>query len=513
MNKAIGFSLAYGREPPRPKWLDTYPWLNELTTERSGWHLRLWGHGDLAGFVDGNRVLVGYSDLDTLPPLDNRSVLIELGENAAIANDFGGYLPVFYGNGMASTDEGCIESGRTLDPARVVSLLLFNCLIAGATLWKEVNYLPANSVLGIAPDGRCWETPQEPLDIGESRVEDMAEVLERTIRRSTDALGDVYLTVSAGYDSRLIMVNMDRPERIRARTYPIARPIHRNGEWVIAQCSVWSAGIDDHKAVSAWNYGRYLPQLFDFLGSTVSPLNGYIGSFLIRTCNKKRLPLIHGVAGDTLAGNPVVHDQNKVSWRWDEAGRFEQLCRTDPHAWKLEGLDRLLTFDWRAAVATLRPTWAEMWRRAEGNTIAQRADLARLRNRTAMLILPTFSIADVYGGLVSPYCDREYTEYMLGLPDKCRLDRTAQKAMARERWPDIFPQPESLSASDWDPTNTIDHDNISEAAIWPTEELDHPMFQKDYVEELRARALAGDTHSFWLLFPLQAIVYGVNHAS
>ena len=148
--RIIGFSLAYNREPPRPKWL--YPWLNETLIERDGWYLRLWGHGELP---TDNPVEIG--------DIDCRGLMIELGENAAIANDLGGYMPVFYANGMASTDEQCIVADRELDEGGVLSFLLTNTLLAGKTIWRDIKWLPGNSVLTLTRDGQHHTRPQEPL--------------------------------------------------------------------------------------------------------------------------------------------------------------------------------------------------------------------------------------------------------------------------------------------------------------------------------------------------------------
>lgn len=513
MNKAIGFSLAYDKEPPCPGWLADFPWLGEFVYERNGWAVRLWGHGDLSSFIHDSRIIVGYSDTDMkmrpLQPLQNRGVIIELGEEATITNDFAGYLPVFYAPGMASTDEQCLRGELTLDPVRVISLLLSNTLLAGATIWREIDWLYGNSILTLTNTDSMVVKWQKPLRLRESRVEDMADMLEKTIRRYTDPLDKVYLSLSSGYDSRLIMLNMERPERIKARTYPISRPAKRSCEYAIAHSSAELAGVEDHKWVSAWNYGKYPPMIFGFYGPTFSAVNSYVCAFIIRANEKERLPMLHGMPGDTLSGNPVYGDMKKVAWRWDDAGRFEQLCRIDPHSWKTEELNQLLDFDWQHEFAQIRPVWGNLWRKTEGYRVPQRADILRLRNRSALMTVRTFAIADAYGGMISPYCDREYTEYMLSLPDEARLGRSAQKAMAKEKWPDHFNLPKPLSASQWDTDNTIDADNISKAAMWPSEQLEHPFFRKAYVEELRQRALDGDVHSFWLLWPLQTIAYGL----
>ena len=500
MDKAIGFSLVYDTEPPRPSWLDTYPWLVEKVIEREGWAVRLWGHGDLDAVIDGDRIVVGLEEGEE--PLSSRSVVIELGNPPEIHSDFGGYLPVFVGKGAASTDEGCIPGVRTLDLKGVLSFLLTNTLLDGCTIWKDVCWLLGNHSLY----GTIW--PQESIRLYNSDPAEMGDMLERTIRKYTDGLGDVYLSMSGGFDSRLIMLNMERKERIHARTYPISHPVSRSNEYVLAACSAHLAELADHKAVSAWNYGKYLPQYFDFYGATMSPLNAYIFAFIMRTL-KERWPVLHGMPGDTLSGNPMVGNLKYVARRFEDEGRFEQTCRTDPHSWNREDLDKLFTVGWREALADLRQTWAHTWCTTEGERLSQKADLIRLRNRSAMMTIRTFSICDVYGGMVSPYCDREYTEYMLSLPDEARLKRAEQIAMAKKRWPDHFPIPRPLRPKDWDTTNTIDRDNISEEALWPIDALDHPWFNRDYVDELKDKALGGDVRSFHLLFALQTIAYGL----
>lgn len=536
MHKAIGFSLTKQPfEPEVPPWLDDYPWLQTLAISRGGWNLIVWGHGDLSMFNTPEGYVVGYSDTELSvllrEPMQNRGVLIDLGPSFSIANDALGQLPVFYGQRggipvISSCEECVIKAlgGVTLNRARLAQYLIFQSYVGTVTLWDEIDKLYANRILTLSMDGRYIQMEQEPLRFkhieAEQAIATIAQISKRTIHRYTDTLDDVYLPLSRGKDSGILLGNMDRPGRIHARTMPSSWPLHRCEDVVITQARCRNAGVVDHQIIDfpGQSYQQYYRPQIEYGGTPLSSTQANIfgmNAWMGREGN--HWPVISGSCGDITAGSGVarVLEMYQIRGTKSVRERFKLACYCHSKEWKQVAFDTCIAFSVPEEIARsgIQREWAVLWCASEGHIEGVNLDLIRLRNRGSQYITYAWAAADLWGGYVAPYTDREYVTTMLSLPLKAREFCVAQRQYGVKFLPGLLPNA-GVPADRWDVSNTLNNTTISAEALWPLladgTKPAHPFFVPAGIQGLYKRALAGDVKSFFLLHSLQPLAYMID---
>ena len=541
MDKAIGFSLTKQPfEPEVPPWLSAYPWLDVLHISQGAWNLTVWGHGDLSKFLTPEGYVVGYSGVElgwlTREPLQNRGVLIKLGENATVVNDFLGQLPVFYGQRsgvpfVSSCEESVILGlgGVTLDRARLVQYLIFQSAVGTRTLWREIDKLYANRNLCVTTAGNFRCAPQEPLrffSMHPKEVEDrIHEISQRTIRRYTDPLGDVHLPLTRGKDSGILLAYMQRPERIHARTMPSSWPLRRSEDVVITTARCANTGVRDHQIIDFPNqsYQRYYKPQIEFAGTPLSSTQAYIfGIASWIGAEGNRWPVISGSCGDITAGSGMarVLEMYKIRRTVSKREQFKLACYCHSKEWGREAFDSCIAYDTVSEVqrSGIQAEWAALWDATEApasrhRSTSVRLDMVRLRNRGSQYITYAWSATDLWGSYVSPFTDREYVTTMLSIPLESREFCTAQRQLGANRFSGIFPNG-GVSPDRWDVSNTLNNTTISEEALWPLvadgSKPAHPYFVPAGIQGLYAKALSGDAKSFFLLHSLQPLAWAID---
>lgn len=540
MDKIIGFSLTLVPEQAiAPPWLSVYPWLKVWHTTENGWNICFWGHGDLTKFKTPHGYVVGYSntELDTLSiaPLQNRGLVINLSLNeATITNDAFGMLQVFYGNKggekpydstpHVSTCEEAVMMGLgsvSLSRGRLVNFLMYRISIGTLTLWREVDKLYANSILTIDRNGNTTQREQPPLQFRLIRPEDVVPVMislhERVIRRYTDQLGDVYLPLSSGLDSRILLANMQRHPRIHARTYSSSWPYERSQEILIARASAKRVEVE-HRILDfvGRTYAQYCRPYLEYLGTAATNLQAYIygAAQMIGSEGHRTWPVISGVCGDIVSGVGTNHVLQRLLRPRSPHQHFKMACHCEgTPSWRAKQLNAGLTYDWESCEHCTQHMWADMWKTRECDDLTASCALIRLRNRGSQLVTASWATTDLWNGYVTPYLDREYVVTMLSMPVEARQNRIGQRKYASQRFPAIFPNA-GVPASAYDVSNTLNATSICNEALWPLvadgSKPAHPYFNPAGIESMYQRALEGHLPSFYQLRSLQPIAWAIE---
>jgi len=432
-------------------------------------------------------------------------------------------MQVFYSQTVASTNEELVVRSTQrpeLDPAGLTSFLIFQCNVGTSTVWRGINKLYANSELALHDTGKAIQYPLSSLRLEVLReettndfVEKMRRALVATIRRATDSLDDICLPLSQGYDSRLLARLIRNPARIHAKTYALSQADDLDCDVAIARLIAADRGIKDHRVVSfEGDYSRFVPPALEHLGTTVSAAQAYLygAAYLL---NDDRLPLISGVVGDILSSHGATFARQWIETDIGPAERFKRACHCHAHEWKAIHLDRWLTFNWRKAIKPLEEQWASLWEASEtAEYELGKATLIRLRNRGSAYLTGPWALADLWGGIVTPYYDRDYVKFMLSMPPKMLYQRIAQQRLLEWTWPSTWPHgnhpnPRSLC---WKGTVVPDTITGNEHAFWPLKDgLQHRFFNKS-VQALYDTAITGNTISWGLLASLQPIAWALQ---
>ena len=535
MNKIIGFSVT--RAPTKavlPPWLHKYPQLKTSQLSRNGWNICFWGHGDFAEFATSQGFVVGYSDTElkvlSYTPLQNRGVLISTSPNrVTITNDAFGMLPVFYGSSQGiphiSSCEECVMIGIgkvTLGSARLVSYLLHRSAVGTATLWNEIDKLYANRVLISTVTGGFTQKNQDPLQPvsipPNKAISIMANLHKRVIRRYTDLLGDVYLPLSCGHDSRLILTNMARPERIHARTYTSSWPYSRSQEILIARASAERVGVADHSILDfvGQTYAPYCRPQLEYAGTPLTNIQAYLygAAAMMGREGNYDWPVISGSCGDILAGVGVVHVLDKLRLGLPPHLQFRMACHNrGSHSWSNKALSHGLAFNHQAAIERLYPMWADLWHATEFKEPTARCDLIRVRNRGSQYIAYAWAATDLWNGYVAPFTDREYITTMLSMPVPIRHSRSGQLQYMHQYFPKVFPNA-GVSCTAYDISNTLNKTSVCADAVWPLladgSKPAHNFFRPTEISAMHYRGLTGDMESFFWLRSLQPIAWAID---
>lgn len=531
MNKITGFFLTDGRGAPRfPPWLDDYPWLTRETLQIGKWQLAIWGIGDLSGFVDRENagVIVGYSEherqfLPLVPP-HGRGVFLSLQRAAAVFNDASGAMPVFYATVggipyVSTCEEAVMEAlgSVTLDEGGLASYLIFQCSVATYTLWAEISKLYGNSVLRVSGDSISQEL-LPPLPIGEIEISSdpiaqMDAELRRVISLYTDLLDEAFLPLSHGHDSRLLLAYMSRPERIRARTYHLIADSRQDRDAVVAAASAKLMGVQHGLIDFGQNYSNFTKPAIEYYGTPLGATQVYVYGASRILGEEAHLPVISGVDGDSLAGSGLVRTREILLKHQDDPiTLFRTACYCYHKEWATTDLNGALRYDWRSALKGKEELWADIWNHTEGDNVIRHAYLIRARTRGSQYINYAIAAADLWGGMVSPYNDRDYITFMLSLPEVYREGRSGQIQLFQRYWPQLWPAAGITSGIHRRDTNTLDRDSISEKSLWPVglKTWEHDLISREFVDGLYKKALAGDVRSFYLLNSIQPVVWALR---
>ena len=519
MDKIIGFSLTYGDTPPAPPWLADYPWLSKmLWAFPNGFKIMLWGHGNILKLMP-DPITVGQDSRYDMNPLDSTGAIIEQApDGIRVKGNLFKSPPIFYGsaNGKpyVSTCEECVLQGlggATIGKGRLVSFLLHQGTTATLTLWEEIDQMDANSELTIRSDGSFGTKWRDPMEFPAVNPDGYFNMVIEVIRSYTEPLGDIYLAMTSGYDSRLIMVCADRPERIQTWTVPLGKPWERNSEYLWAARSAELWGVTSHMVKFHDGLAPYTQPFIEYCGATASAYTAYIFAMYAFANQEVMLPMLSGTNGDSVTGsgyNDLV--QRGVA----DMGLGEQaisICRDHGDmGWSDDKLDAALAFDWREELEKVKPQLVQAWQTTEGLSFQARAALFRVRNRTANIMRPALDSADLWGGAVAPYADRRHAAWMLALPDELREGRRLVIETTTTRVPQIFNRPSGLTDDSYDSNNTLDEDLASEETIWPLNGFAHDLFKTERVKEICQGAAAVDMPSVRLAWGLQPIAWAMK---
>jgi len=538
MDKIIGFSLSHDGQPmPDPPWLSKFHWLSTKRLPYWNWRVTLWGHGDLCKFVtrheDRDTIIVGYSDTDlrtlSIDPLQNRGLVVEIRPDVVrITNDALGMQPVFY----AKSDAGplvstCEESivralGRvTIGPGRLASYLLYQSTVGTLTLWSEINKLYANRTLEAHRDNRFVQLAQPALqfpDVSQDPLDQMKRVTSDTIHRYTDPLNEVVLPLSSGMDSRLILCHMDRPGRIKARSYPSSWPAEKSWEIMISKASAKACGVGNYGILDfQQDYSKWTQSAIEYYGTPISAVQTYLyGASEMIGQEWLRLPVISGVIGDVLAGRGTQFIERSSSRIKDRYDLYRMGCYCHDKEWKPDDLDACLAYDWRASLEVLKPEGRLIWQNTECATPVGKANLIRIRNRCSQTITYPWAALDIWGSIVPVYCDRDYVSFMLALPPDVLRDRNGQRKLFARYFPHVWPHA-GVDPKAWNATNTMNTETIRNGksrSLWPLvangSKPAHRLFKPVGIKALYGKALSGDETRWFKLNSMQTIAWAID---
>lgn len=519
MDKITGFSLTYGDLPPAPPWLADYPWLSKMSfVYDNGFKVTMWGHWNLDNLIsEDGTITVCQDNCYDMNPLDSTGAIIEkMPSGMKIKTNMFKCPPIFYGsaNGRpyVSTCEECVLQGlggATIGKGRLASFLIHQGTTATLTLWEEIGQMDANSELTISPDGSFQTKRLQPMIFPEINPAEYADMLTEVIRSYTEPLGNVHLAMSGGYDSRLVMVLADRPERIGTWTVPLSKPWERNSEYVWASRSAELWGAKPHMVELHNGLAPYMQPFIEYRGASSSGWIAYIFAIMAFANREMMLPMLSGIMADSVAGSGYNDVVARKVVDMGLADQFIAICRDwGDMRWTDEKLDAALAFDWREELDKIKPRFIDVWGATEGPNFQARTALLRIRNRTANMIRPAFEAADLWGKAVTPYADTRYISWMLALPEELRKGRKLVVDTATTTWPHIFNRPSGLTDDSYDSDNTLDEDLASEP--WPLNGFAHDLFKAERVQEISQGASAVDMPSVRQAWALQPIAWAMK---
>ena len=480
MDEIVGFCISKG-EPATPPWLDDYPWLNRERVRLGDWTALVWGHGTLPvtrnGFVAGKR--------------GNRCAEVTVDERLTVSRDYLGQLPVYYGGDTVSTCEECVllDIGQaTLNVDYLPLFLQIGASVGPHTLWNEVGQLFGNCepVPGVVSR---WMDPPQPEEA------EWEEAIRGAVNRSVQ--GKTHLAVTSGYDSRLLALYMD-PQDTIGWTLPLS-PSMRDGEYVWAKRTAEILGME-HRAVIIQDFPAWLEKSVEYMGANTSQIMAMWFAMIGEINREERRPVVHGGPGDSLSGNPVRRTLEVVEPMDGADQQGLALIRDRGAGWEDDELDRLLTYDWQDRGL------GRHFLDTPGPDFAAKADLFRVRTRSAALATGRMNVGELWGGAICPYADTEYAVWALNLGVEKRIDRNSQVEWATHAYPAIFNRPSPLQDDDYTAENSIDEELACDP--WPLMGTQfNELFNQAYIDALVERALDRDMWAIRRAWPLQAIAW------
>jgi len=540
VDKVIGFILTTKTNPRElaPQWMQSYEHLVTHSWQAWNWNIFVWGHGNLDHMLstipEGVRLVVGYDEVDMevlgTDPLENRGLVVELRPNdATVRNDALGSMQVVYGEKggcpFVSTSEEAVVNGIgpvTLDPGLLVSYLIYQCTVGRLTLWKEIKKQYANTTLKIGLNGSFVETLQDPLEIkpfrGSDPIAQMHDLSVRTVRKYTAPRETMFLPLSSGQDSCVILGSTERPNRIKARSHPSSWPAERSWETMIPKARAAICGVKDWGMLDFdHDYSKWTEPAIRYYGTLISAVQVYLfGAAQMIGSEQLHLPVISGVIGDVVAGIGFPWLEDNLPRCHDSYEQYKIGCYCHDKEWVPALLDKVLTYDWRVAFEQVKEDGRRIWDQTEGPDDIIRGTLVRLRNRCSQYVVYTWGALDLWNSMVPVYCDRDYVSTMLGFPKNVLRNRIGQQQMLRTYHGNIWFNP-GLDPKSWCEDNTLNIETINHGllrSLWPLLATGFRpascFFNPNEISKLIEKALRPDEHTWFKLNSLQSLAWAIG---
>lgn len=412
----------------------------------------------------------------------NRCTEVTIEDGLTVSRDYLGQIPVFYGGDVVSTCEECVLLGlgkATLNPGYLPLFLQIGASVGPHTVWNEIGQI----------FGEPWIDPPPVEDMG------WEEAIRGAVARSVE--GKVHLAMTSGYDSRLLALYMNT-EDTKAWTLPLTASM-RDGEYVWAHRTAEILGME-HRPVIIRDFPSWLEKSVEWAGASSSQIMAMWFATMGEINREERRPIVHGGPGDTLTSNPTRRSMEVVEPMEDVDEQALAVTQDRGAGWLDEELDKLLAYDWK------RVGLGRYLADTPGPDFAARADLFRLRTRTAAMSTGRMSAGNLWGGAITPYADTKYAVWALNLGVEKRIDRNDQIAWATTTYPHIFNRPSPLQDDDYTPDNTIDE----ELACDPYPLMGtrfNELFNQAYIDQIVERALERDMWAIRRAWPLQSLAW------
>jgi SAM-dependent methyltransferase len=455
MNKIIGFFITRQDIGYHFPFKEHFDWIRIEKRLIDGWIVYLWGHGNFDCFVENGmetKIIVGYSEQEMFSLgteiLQNRGALLRIcAKSISVENDPIGAMRIFYSQFNAEPNIATVEElvlqatrSRELDRANLVQYLLVGHLTCSQTLYAHVHTMEANQRLTWKSNHfQCEYLPNLDFINSADPVESLYQITKRTILRYSENYEHLFLPLSGGYDSRMLACNAAPVAKISARTYGYSYPLSQAYEVSRAKAVANSLGIKDWQPTDLGcdyiaDQGRIW---FDIFGTSHHLHGMYHLHFyrLMKSRIGKCLPTLSGYVGDVVAGNQLS-DFATIS-KADSVTKFLKAQFQGPIGFKPDELRRLLNFDIDEYIPAIHLRWKKRWESAKGEPY-QKFILTFLRERGRSHISYLCTIADLFGGAITPFIDRKYLSTVIGLPFKSLLNRASQKAVFQKYYPDLW---------------------------------------------------------------------------
>ncbi|NJN15530.1 MAG: hypothetical protein HC822_04160 [Oscillochloris sp.] len=487
---AVGFSLAANLslsdwerwDAAHRKALRHFPWLQVHEVVIGATTLCLWSHYDpqesLYRMPDGSVLVFVGSPLNQVRwssvaeqlaraatptdfrlPWEGRVVLIQIaadGRSWEIWNDWAGTIPLFYTTapeiGLVSSLEPVTVATANLGPEHfsrrgLVEVLMFGQFLGSDTLYRPMTVLPPDSY-GRWEQGhvqqqvKLWSLRAPEIERGRDEqklIADWYELLVAAIGGSlTNVSGDIALPISSGMDSRLIAaVAADLGLPMQAYTYgPLS-----SMEVTLGRRVAETLHIPWQRVELGQNYlATGMEQWLDWFGASFHAHGMYQLPFLQRLAGRRML-IPGGYMGNSTGGgghpsDAMLDPSKSMIERYTKYGIY----------WSVEALRNLLDFDPHPYLAEINDNLQTQIDSMPGWDIYQQMVMIHVWNRLHRGISYQ-PIMNGYHGLDrTPFIDRSYAEFGLGLPPELIRNRGLQIKLLQRYWPKLaaFPSPPYL---------------------------------------------------------------------
>ena len=454
MGTIVGFSLYNDLEDATverllvasKKALSNYTHIVKKEFTLGAGHLIIWGHTEIIGHChtmpDGSfLVLIGspYEPVDWLDvqekillgkfslPWDGRLILLRVSEDGTrwtIWNDWLGSIPVYHagiGQGrVASTLEPVIVAAAGYTPndffmPGLVSLLLNGHFISDWTLYKAMKVIPPDSKIEwdengfrsqqlgtVQPSQNRWEAGWDDL------VDEMYELSRSAIVKVLKSQPEWVLTLSSGLDSRLIAgVAAEVGARVNAYAWGDINSTDVNFSWNIAH----TLGIPwKHIHLKKDYLTEYTPRWASLFGSSMSFHGMYQMCFFDALGSSSNSPVLSGFMGDVISGDGIG-DTLPFHAKLDNY----QMASEWYSCWQVGDLRAVLKAPHEEALEMNRHEIKNMIDGISG-AFYQKMVLLEAWNRQRMFTSFQTVLKDYWGGVGTPYLNREYARFCLSLP-------------------------------------------------------------------------------------------------
>ena len=455
MNKIIGFFITRNDFSVHFPFKNNFDWIRIEKHRINTWTVYLWGHGCFDAFIDKGtetKIIVGYSENEVkflgTDILRNRGALLRIGPgNIRVENDPIGAMRVFYGQSNnvphISTVEELVLQGthnRKMDRTNLVQYLLIGHLTGSQTLYSHVHTLEANQRLIWNNDRfHLEDLPALEYTTSGNPVETLYKVTKNTIERYSAGYDRLFLPLSGGYDSRMLAGNVSDASRLCARTYGYSYPLSQAYEVTRAEVVARTLGISDWQYVDlGFDYiADQSQKWFDIFGTSHHLHGMYHLHFyqLIKEQIGKCLPTLSGYVGDAVVGHQIS-DFEAVA-NADAVSKFIKAQYQGPVGFTPDELRRLLNWNINECFQDIHHRWEGQWNTVNGKPY-QKFILTLLRERGRSHVSYLCTVADLFGGIITPFIDRDYLSTVIGLPFDALNKRAAQEAVFKKFFPNLW---------------------------------------------------------------------------